>query len=82
MALEPLVLKHVRAEPLDKDVPAYVTRRSIKSFICSATGIDASMKSIARLCAAWGLHYGRLLRPPHATTEKRILACATCSCAS
>ena len=32
------------------------------------------MKSIARLCAAWGLHYGRLLRPPHATTEKRILA--------
>ena len=81
-ALVPLVLKHVLAELLDKDVPAYVTRRSIQAFISNATGIDASIKSIARLCAAWGLNYGRLVRPPHATREKRILARATCSCAS
>ena len=72
--LEPLVKDHVRKELLEKDTPAWVTRRSLKAFLFSISGISVSMKSLARLCAVWGLEYGRLLRPRQAMTPKRILA--------
>ena len=51
-----------------------MSRRSLQAFIFRAPGVSASGKTVARLCAAWGLEYGRLSRPPHAVAQKRILA--------
>ena len=73
IALEPLVKEHVREVLLHKDEPCWVTRRSLQTLIRDTTGIDASFKTISRLCAAWGLEYGRLRRPPAAMTPKRQL---------
>lgn len=73
IALEPLVKEHVREVLLHKDEPCWVTRRSLQTLIRETSGIDASFRAISRLCAAWGLEYGRLRRPVAATTPKRIL---------
>ena len=73
LALEPLVKEHVRQVLLHRDEPCWVTRRSLQTLIRETTGIDASFKAISRLCAAWGLEYGRLRRPEAAVSRKRIL---------
>ena len=73
LALEPRVKEHVREVLLQRDVPCWVTRRSLQALIRDASGIDASFRTVSRLCAAWGLEYGRLRRPAAALTPKRRL---------
>ena len=73
LALEPLVIKHVEGELRIKDVPSWVTRRSLIAFISETTGIKVGLNTVSRLIKAWGLEYSRLRRPPAAVTAKRVL---------
>jgi len=73
-ALEPEIRRHVEETLLQSDVPMWVTRQSLKAVIRDLTNIECSYRTITRLCSEWGLEYGRLERPRHALTQKRLLA--------